>query len=566
MIALKGLKDKNYTTHSFESVIQRIKNPTQEDLKNITALRRLSKEDSNYSFYKNKLPLVFFGCTFKGDSVREEDIGGSTGYLFFDIDGYFDEGRLSSNKYIHMFWKSCGGKGWGGLIRVKNMPPVSNKALYSNILKTVGLDEVADPVCFNINRGTFIPYEPNLDKQTNNNSVVIDTSKIVCEEYSFKQDDKKQLVKGGGKTEEFHLLESAPFILLNTKVEHSLSTEWRKGEQYRYYPKGVPYHEVNLYSKIEDGKRNSTLAATAQMICYINRNSIDMSALTTIMVEINQKRCYNKLEEMEVIEISKKAYKNKHKAPKTNKKYKFLFNERLGLSHAEKNVLMGKYRVENNVEAFHEVLDNWDTNVKYSRKEAARLVGVSPNTISTWISRFPELYADAGEKIIKLKEEFYEKRDGMKKPKKKEIKQDMPCSEQTTFVEEWVDMMLADENLEIETEASWDNVNSGDYKCLSQAKWFTKNHMDSLKNNKLTKFPFYTKPNGIYEKKQEKFRKELGRDFETIVYVSEADGRRCIRMDEVYWYEDGKLVGINNMMDMLLPHTIYLDVGYDHSC
>src|SRR5690606_29958816 len=142
-LAVRRTKETGYKTLRLEEVIDRISNPSKEDLGVILSIRNLKKTDAGYRYAKEELPMVHFGCTFDGQSTAKKNVVSSTGYLFFDIDGE-EEDVLKNNKYVYTYWKSCGGKGWGGLIRVKNYPTDPTSALYQNIMTLVGVVEYTD--------------------------------------------------------------------------------------------------------------------------------------------------------------------------------------------------------------------------------------------------------------------------------------------------------------------------------------------------------------------------------------------------------------------------------------
>lgn len=510
-----GSKTPQKTT--LQEIFDRIEKPSIEDFSVYSFLRNCDDRDSElFLTTKKQLELVFWNTRFTDEGTSAEFVKETTGLLYFDIDTPISSTDiLKNNPYVYAFWRSCTGKGYGGLVRVSKLPKQVSPTLYRNIMRQAGLEEMADPSCSNINRGNFISYDPNIRKNIRSNSTVIDVSKLVDAEYDFLQKSPKSKVKVILKPEDLEIAyeEEVPFVFFNTKVQQEKSLVWGKYELIKRFDKKQKYHEVNIYSKIKNGQRNTSLFATAHMIVWINRENITISTLATVMRELNNNRCETPLPEHELIVICKKAMARINEKPAENREYRYLFNSNAKLSHEEKMKLIGQERVKNNIYNFHVLLDTWDISEKYSRKLAAKLIGLKPNTITSWRTRFPELYADADDKIKRIKKQHEEL-------KNMDVKE-----------------LIGDVKAKCTTNASWDNTEHPQFKRLAQES-DTIEYALNLKNGvyqdglqfNIDGFPWnYAKMNGL----------------ENIVFIDTESKLLLVRIGEnTIWREDGLVVGI----------------------
>lgn len=386
------------------------KNSKEKQL--IDSLRKMSKDSPYYREVKTELPLIFWNCHFDGLGTRSENITGSTGFLFFDIDKQVDENILSQNPYVFLFWKSCGGKGFGGILRVDELPSQISKEAYLACMEKAGLSEYIDEVTYNFNRGTYLTYDEKVKTNLKPTCEVINFSELNVLEVptnTCKKSSKKNRIN---TTFEYELLETLPKLYFNNKFLKRVEYEeengqlvWSNGELCKKLDNPIDYHEVNAYSKAEKGTRNVSMFATLSMICYLNSN-ITPSELMTTAVSINKVKCVEPLDISELEDIAKKAYSSIGTEIEPNKKFHYVFREKL--SKKDKLTLIAKYKLLKNINDFHRVLNTWCPSCNYSRELIAEKVGVKPNTISSWKSRFPELYGNADEKIKEIKRKHKE--------------------------------------------------------------------------------------------------------------------------------------------------------------
>lgn len=517
ILQTRKLDSKTPQKTTLQEIFDRIEKPSIEDFSVYSFLRNCDDRESElFKATKRKLELVFWNTRFTDEGTTAEFVVETTGLLYFDIDTPISNTDiLKNNPYVYAFWRSCTGKGYGGLVRVNKLPKQVTPTLYRNIMRQAGLEEMVDPSCSNINRGNFISYDPNIRKNIRPNSTVIDASKLVDAEYDFLQRSPKSRVKAILKPEDLEIAyeEKIPFVYFNTKVQQEKSIVWGKYELIKRFEKKQKYHEVNIYSKIKNGQRNTSLFATAHMLVWINRENISLSILATVMRELNNNRCETPLPEHELLIICKKAMARINEKPAENKEYRYLFNSNAKLSHEDKMKLIGQERVKNNIQNFHVLLDTWDISEKYSRNLAAKLLGLKPNTLGSWRTRFPELYADADAKIKRLKEQYQEL-------KNMDIKE-----------------LIGDVKAKCTTNASWDNTDHPQFKRLSQecdtieyALNLKKGvYQDGLQFN-IDGFPWnYARMNGL----------------ENIVFIDTDSKLLLVRIGEnTIWREDGLVVGV----------------------
>lgn len=525
-LQLRKLTERSPRQTTLQEVFRRIQSPTAEEFRIYSFLRNCEDRESLlFKETKKQLELVFWNTIFTDQGTSSDCVLATTGFLYFDIDTPItNTDILKQNPYVYAFWKSCTGKGYGGLIRVVNLPKEVSSTLYRNIMTQVGIAEMVDPSCSNINRGNFISYDPNIRNNIRSNSTVVDVSKLVDAEYDFLQKSPKSKVKAILKPEDLEIAyeEKVPFVFFNTKVQKEKSLVWGKYELIKRFDKKQKYHEVNIYSKIKNGQRNTSLFSTAHMIVWINREDITISTLATVMRELNNNRCETPLPEHELIVICKKAMARINKKPAENRDYRYLFNSNAKLSHEDKMKLIGQERVKNNIYNFHALLDTWDISEKYSQKKAAEMIGLKPNTLRSWRTRFTELYGNADDKIRKIKQ------------KHEELK-DMD-----------VEKLIGDVKAKCETNASWDNTDHPQFKRLAQESdtieyaLNLKNgvHQDGLQFN-IDGFPWnYARMN----------------ELENIVFIDTASKLLLVRIGEnTIWREDGLVVGIESLTFGIQP-------------
>lgn len=512
---------------SFEKLLDRIEKPLEKDLEVFSFLRKSKcSETEEFKKKKSSLELVFWNVKFKGTSTVLEEVDSTTGFLFFDIDFPVNPQELKNNKYVHLFWTSCSGTGYGGLLRVDNLPLHVTPTLYANILKQAGLYDVCDPSCSNINRGNFISYDKNIKQNWKKDSVVIDASEIVDEEYSFEQPTQRSTEKIKNKKHKDVELNGERFYLhLSSKTIDVSKLKWGKNEPAKFYPKGVEFFEVNLYHKVKKGKRNTTLFSIASLLAYINREKVVLKSLLSYMVEINQKMCEKPLEYEEVLDLTRKALENRDNKPantESAKKYKYVFNPNMKLTHQNKMQIIGEIRVQHNIEMFHTALEMWDAEENYTRKRMSEKINLKPNTITSWRTRFPELYADADEKIKAIKAEH-------KRRKEENIRQ-----------------ILQTKTASEKTEANWDNRRSPEFKELEK-------HSNGIENAlKLKDGEFQEQCefniDGFeknYAKDNKKENKVFRVDYNDFLYV---------RVGKYHvWREDGLIESILSLKSKLIP-------------
>lgn len=337
-----------------------------------------------------------------------------------------------------------------------------------------------------------------------------------------------------------------PQIKLNNKHEHCDKVIWRSGETFKKFYQLQRYFQVNVYSRIS-GSDTTPLESTAHMIAYINREVITFDGLYAWLLDMNNKRCDRPFKEDVLMSIAKRAFNRKNIEPKPNSKYKYLFRKDLKLTHKEIMNIVAKDIVETNTRNFHELLDSWDYKQKYTREEAAKRIGVKPNTISSWKTRFPELYADADQKIKNIKQKHMENKT------------------RTTFAEGYIDMLIEDEDVVLETEASWDNKESADYKAIVATNQFTRLHMDDVISGKLTKKPYKTKKKGFLEDEMDKLESRQDIEVDVVVYLEEDTGLRFVPLStNTMWFENGQIRGIYTLDKYFVPQTIKITpVGAD---
>lgn len=528
----RKLSNKKPTSTTAEALFSRIASPRKEDIQIYSFLRNTDNRESElFKNTKKQLDLVFWNTVFSDEGTTAKHVIGTTGYLFFDIDTPISSVNiLKNNPHVHVFWRSCTGKGYGGLIKVKNLPKEVSPVLYRNIMTKAGLVDMVDPACSNVNRGNFISYDPNIRKNFNFKSLTIDVSEIVNKEYDFLKTSPKSKVRVVLKTEDLDVVykDKVPFVLFSTKLEMEKSITWGKYELIKMFSTKQKYHEVNIYSKIKDGKRNTTLFATAHMIVWINRKNITISSLATVMRQLNNVRCDNPLPEEELLEICKKAMAKVNEKPVENKEFRFLFNTNANLSHEDKMKLIGQERVKINIQNFHDLLDTWDITEKYTRKKAAELIGLKPNTLTSWKTRFPELYLDADKKIKKLKEKHEELKNVS------------------------VEVLLSNSKAKAMTNANWDNTEHPQFKAL-KSKSDTIDYALKLRKSicqeefefNIDGFPLtYAKNKGL----------------ENVVFIDDSNKMLLVAVgNKTLWREDGLVVGIKainfNIKSILVGKT-----------
>jgi hypothetical protein len=160
-------KFKNYKFEqniSIEEYIRLIKEGFK--VSEIEALRKLPKGDPLYSHLKKDRPTIamhsIYGIGALGTITRDEDcIIGYTNLLYFDIDDANFEIPKEIYDKAYIIHRSCGGKGWGIIVKVNSINKLTFKPTYAHIAN-YELCIPWDKACNDISRIVFLSYDPEI--------------------------------------------------------------------------------------------------------------------------------------------------------------------------------------------------------------------------------------------------------------------------------------------------------------------------------------------------------------------------------------------------------------------
>lgn len=348
------------TSLSLEEFISMMKSPdfvkkSQVDLaRKIYKDSLLKKDDPSYKSIKSSLPCITFLNIFDS-SVKNENIVGTTGFMYLDIDNlnYLD---LSSHSFVVAYWKSLSNNGYGILIKCTGISEnlLDNIQELSDILN-IDLDKNA----VSKDRLNVLGYDYNIkfnSEYTNyefNKKEKVSSSNIINKSSNRLRADDTKYEKDVGK-------------LRFSNLDEIANNYDFKGEDYVLLEEKIEYAEVFVPNTIFAGNRNNSMFILCSQIRGLN-TWISQESLFRVCNVINKDKFKPELGAKELDDIVRKVYENNNPVIMLNKMRRILYNPRSGLTKDEKSLIsgreMGKFKKKITTIKILDCIDEWNFNI-----------------------------------------------------------------------------------------------------------------------------------------------------------------------------------------------------------
>lgn len=326
------------TESDIDSVLSLIRDGFTRE--SVLLARQYEKGNPIYEQIKNETPTFSPNASFYGKRCSK-NIKSLTGMIYLDFDETINPKALQSIPYIHAYWKSFGGKGYGALASINNLTPENFKDVWLDLeeyFKNNGIK--IDPQTKDITRQNVISYDPDLYinptcNPLNANGIVLHKSISVT--YSQKTFTSPTY------TNDFTDYFTTNTFFGSDKIKYKTILDDYSGRTHIVNPEGKDSRVAYLPSVIHEGERNYRLQTYTASILYINP-TISHKRLQIEILRANRTHCVPKLPVKEVIELVRKGF-DKHTngtlKVKTKKK-KIWINPESNLTTKEKRTIVGK--------------------------------------------------------------------------------------------------------------------------------------------------------------------------------------------------------------------------------
>ncbi|MDP9956853.1 Ca2+-binding EF-hand superfamily protein [Epilithonimonas hungarica] len=364
---------------NIQDFILHLKDENREEVASIKLLREIDKKNDDYNKIKKNLPAVCFNYTFKNNYIISKNLDQETGYVYFDIDNA--ESFDYDTKHIVALWKSVGGKGFGLLVKVKNLIRENFKLSYEHIVNI--LEIPYDKSCNDCSRINFISYDPNA--YYNENAVEIDLT-------NFNEQLPTRLEKLPHRNSNFSHFNG--YNQNGGKIRYDnlldiLATKEYKFNDEGYYDFGkdkVSYCKCYVPRKLVSvGLRNTNLFGFGCCILSINPD-ISLSGLKRILDSYNSKYFTIPMEEDEVNTLTKSIYKKKGKiSPLQNAQRRIIYSAEIRTLSEKRSIngkILGNDRIIQTREELSDIISSWNYDI-YPKITQEKLQEVSGKNIKT---------------------------------------------------------------------------------------------------------------------------------------------------------------------------------------
>lgn len=348
-----------------------------ENLDNIIDAREYYDENAvkYVNIKRNLLPCYTLNFTFN-HSRGNNNITGSTGYIYLDIDGTTDIDL--TNSLIYATWISLSGYGRGALVKVDNLTHDNYSYNYELISKKLGVK--SDNGAKKSTQVNVLSFDPNIYINNVSSSwLAIDTEKT---HYSNNTKNNTTIPNVMGS---FNIV---PIRYDN--LDELIENVEFNGEVIHDFKTKVKYSKVKIpYKGIPVGCRNSMLTGITYQKRALNP-SIEKLHLFRYINKINRNDCYEPLSINEINTIVDYVMNVEDIKPVLNDERRFVFNSDYELSTREKRQevmkVLNSDRVKKSKMNMEYAISVWDfeTDGNISQKGLALKIPMNIKTVKKY--------------------------------------------------------------------------------------------------------------------------------------------------------------------------------------
>lgn len=165
---------KKIADRPVEEALMSIKKPSWRHKKRVLDIREMVKQGKDYEKKKAFLPVIMWTGTFFNSKVA--GLAKPNNFMYVDIDNN-PSIDLSTIPFVYAYWRSVSGRGYGLLVKSKNICHANYSATYrkvADMFHKYGV--IVDKQTCNINRGNAASYDPNL--YINEDAVVVEAKEV----------------------------------------------------------------------------------------------------------------------------------------------------------------------------------------------------------------------------------------------------------------------------------------------------------------------------------------------------------------------------------------------------
>lgn len=387
-------------TGSFENiqeVVEFIRNPTPEHLKQVEYARTLERGSEEYKVIKiHKLPAITINFNFS-DQIKGEYLVESTGYLYIDVDNMTEQDLEINTAYVCAYWRSLSNTGLTLVVKVDGLTPDNFKIATQEIAKL--LDIPFDKRAVSIDRLTVLSYDPNA--YYNDNVEIFPVAEMIPVE--FVQDNSAVSTEKNTQYNTIIKTNSIGYDYIGYKLrfnnldellqqydivfDESGLYDFGKDSKLKYSLIYVPFR------KILKGERENILKSIAYQLIALNKTA-DKDLILKYLYAINYGKMSLPLDNSEIEITVNKIYKDlKDVEPLLNAERRFIYNISKNLTPTEKRRLSIKQihqdRANKTQSELLEIMRNWDYDLygKMTIKKLAKVAIKNPKTVQTYYTK-----------------------------------------------------------------------------------------------------------------------------------------------------------------------------------
>ena len=394
-------------------LIKQIKNNPEKPLLDwIRVLRKQGNDE--YNKLKEGLPNITPNCMVRYRALKDEKFQlnfiASSGYIYFDIDDIKDVDSYKEyfiKRYGHLVTMVCKSSSCGGISFLFKLTNTINSneeflQIWDTVRTTILKDESIDIKCKDFGRAMYIPYDPDVYVNYEN-EITIDSTNCLSEKDSM---NRKERVKHPISSKKTNNRVDYSFLEKEKKQYSILSIEevLKKIITKSFVPvdnlivdfKPIEYAEVFIPKVIKDGTKHTIYTKMIHQLVYLNP-TIEQEYIFSYLWFINNTHARPKMEKRELTRLFHMVYTNIKTTgeihPSVNTKWVH-FNPKYKLTGKEKNIVANilkgfftRYQSINKIVAAKEELTH--QGLKVTQKQVAQLSEMSLKTVQTHFTTEP---------------------------------------------------------------------------------------------------------------------------------------------------------------------------------
>lgn len=353
----------------------------------INCAREYGKGHEKYHLIKEKcLPTFRFNFLYQNYG-KDNYIIESTGLIYIDVD---DINEIPVNRFVFAKWKSLSNKGFGILVKVKNLTKENFALSYESISNTLGIK--SDPNAKKANQQNVLSYDPNIYINYNSEVYVLDNFDKVS--FNSVKKEKKGILPNDTSKANLRFDNSDEYFVNDTK------------NAFKYFDDKILISKPFIpWKGIKNGDRNNKVFMILSQYAMLNPSQ-DKSFLVDIARNIN-KKVFPPLSIRELNSIVSSVIKKRLEGSLElfkNISRRIIFNPNINLSGKDKKVLsakkIGEVRREKAIEQIELIINEWNFELhgKINQKKIHEKGKMSLSKVKKYWSNFKDYVFELNEK------------------------------------------------------------------------------------------------------------------------------------------------------------------------